>query len=711
MAETPLMDPETGEIDEDAIAGIIQLELQDCDGLGDTELDGVRERNTKAYLGDKYGNERDGYSQYVDRTAYEVVESYLPYLMKVFHGNDEAVTFSPSAGRDPQDQKLKIEQARQATDYINHIYNIDNPGYLISQAVIKDALVQRLGWWKHYWVEEEREEAKRFSGLTQEEVLALGNDQKADVRVEVVSEKPGPQGKLFDVKVKRQWKEGRVRVEAVPPEQVIFARRAKHIDDTPFIAQYDIVPRADLIADGYDADKVMGLPRAASTDGLNRRGRYGNTTQMTTSSRNDAAMEEVEVLEAFLRVDLDGDGIAEWVRVMMAGSIGEGGTGTVLDVERCDGHPFTPLTPIMLPHQIDGLCPVDSVEDLQRLKTEATRQMIDGLFLTNHPRWEVVEGKVDEEQMAENQPGDMIRVKMPGSITRLDSRWEGAQAMPLMAEFEKLVERRSGISPHGSVQAASSMTQHAEGTVDSIMQASMARQELIARNMAELGFTRLYRNLLKLVTNHQDRERMVRLRGEFVPMDPTKWDAGMDVEVNPGVGAGRSQIRQQVLMQVGAAMERLMTSGFRGVGEEQIYNWFVDVLKAADMPAIDPYVMDVTKMDPPQPPPPPDPTQDIVYIVEEMKQRYALVREQMKDKRERDEQAQDLAIKAEEIGSRETIERAKAMQKANDAESAPPQPAQPGKPGGGNKPTAAGSVSPQSPSRPAETFFPGGAAQ
>lgn len=197
---------------------------------------------------------------------------------------------------------------------------------------------------------------------------------------------------------------------------------------------------------------------------------------------------------------------------------------------------------------------------------------------------------------------------------------------------------------------------------------------------------------------------MIRLRGEFIEMDPTQWSEEMDVEVNAGVGVGRNQLRGQVLTQVGMVMEKLKGAGFRGIGEEQIYNWFVDVLKAADMPAIDPYCQDVTKMDPPQPPPPPDPTKDIVYVVEEMKEKYRLAIEQMKNDTKRDKDAQDLAIEAQKMGSAEAIETAKVLQDANDGESEPT----PVPPAGNPPPVAAGAPLSDGPP-PVETFFGGNA--
>jgi hypothetical protein len=67
---------------------------------------------------------------------------------------------------------------------------------------------------------------------------------------------------------------------------------------------------------------------------------------------------------------------------------------------------------------------------------------------------------------------------------------------------------------------------------------SYARIELIARNMSELGLKKLFRKVLRILVRHQDRERAIRLRGQWVDMDPRSWNANMDASINVGLGTG-----------------------------------------------------------------------------------------------------------------------------------------------------------------------------
>lgn len=705
-----------GEVDEGALLSIIQAEMGDATGWQDDTFTTEIDRNVDAYLGKKYGTEREGFSEHVDRTVFETVESMLPYFMRVFHGNDEAVSYAPVAAADPAKQKQNTEYARQATDYANHVYNVDNNGYRVSRSVIKDALICKVGVWKCWWCEKEREETKRFTGLTDQQVLAL-KAGAPDAEMEVLSEEDQPDGtKLFDLKIARQWKEGRVEVVAIPPRQLVWARRAADLDDLPFVAHIDFVTRSDLVAEGYDREQVDRIAPTTEVEGgkIRRRTYDTETTDKNAAGRQDKAMEEVMVSECYLRVDLDDDGIAEWNKITVGGDAAGVGGGVILDIEPTDSHPFIIMPAIPTPHQIDGMAVADVTEDLQRLRTEATRQIIDGLFLTNHPRWGYLEGKVDAEALMDNQPGDAIAHKAEGASWRMDQRWDSAQGLPFLQLMDQLVEKRSGVSPLGSVQASASLTKHAEGTVDNLMQASMARQELMARDMAEMGFARLYRRMLKLIVQYQDRKRVIGLRGEFVEMDPAAWSTEMNVEVNPAIGIGRSSARLQILSNVGQVMQQMTQQGYRGIGEEQIYNWFCEFLKAADMPAIEPFTMNVGKMPPPEPPQPYDPSQDPVYRLEldkaALRAKVDLTREWMKDDQKRDEMIQKMVLEAEKLGASEEVERIRAMQAMNDkpAPEAPRHAGQPAQPAPQpQSPALETEGSPRTPAQ-AETFFGGG---
>jgi hypothetical protein len=80
-------------------------------------------------------------------------------------------------------------------------------------------------------------------------------------------------------------------------------------------------------------------------------------------------------------------------------------------------------------------------------------------------------------------------------------------------------------------------------------QQGSAQIEVMARNLAEGGMKRLFKLMLKLCVENSNEESMMRMHGEFIPIDPRSWNTGMDVTVNVGIGTGREEQRQVALNQ------------------------------------------------------------------------------------------------------------------------------------------------------------------
>src|SRR5262249_57578488 len=82
----------------------------------------------------------------------------MPPLMDIFASGDEVVQFAPVG---PED----VAAAEQETDYVNHVFMQQNPGFLVLYSFIKDALVWKVGVVKVWW--ECRDEVERETYLDQ----------------------------------------------------------------------------------------------------------------------------------------------------------------------------------------------------------------------------------------------------------------------------------------------------------------------------------------------------------------------------------------------------------------------------------------------------------------------------------------------------------------------------------------------------------------
>ena len=92
------------------------------------------------YLGDmrKDMPAQDGRSRAVSTDVADTIEGLMPSLMDIFAGSDEVVRFEPVG---PEDEAA----AQQETDYVNHVFMQQNPGFMILYSFIKDALLSSPG--------------------------------------------------------------------------------------------------------------------------------------------------------------------------------------------------------------------------------------------------------------------------------------------------------------------------------------------------------------------------------------------------------------------------------------------------------------------------------------------------------------------------------------------------------------------------------------
>jgi len=109
---------------------------------------------------------QDGRSRAVSTDVADTIEGLMPHLMDIFAGSDEVVRFEPVG---PEDE----EAAQQETDYVNHVFMQQNPGFMVLYGFVKDALLSKTGIVKIWWEEDEQEERESYYDLTQDEFDAL----------------------------------------------------------------------------------------------------------------------------------------------------------------------------------------------------------------------------------------------------------------------------------------------------------------------------------------------------------------------------------------------------------------------------------------------------------------------------------------------------------------------------------------------------------
>jgi hypothetical protein len=109
---------------------------------------------------------QDGRSRAVSTDVSDIIEGLMPNLMDIFAGSDEVMRFEPVSKEDE-------EAAQQETDYVNHVFMNQNPGFMVLYSMIKDALLSKTGIVKVWWDEREQEERETYFGLSEDQYAAL----------------------------------------------------------------------------------------------------------------------------------------------------------------------------------------------------------------------------------------------------------------------------------------------------------------------------------------------------------------------------------------------------------------------------------------------------------------------------------------------------------------------------------------------------------
>jgi hypothetical protein len=539
-------------MDEGKLKSILENEIDNAIGYLDTETTEARTQALEYYLRQPYGNEVEGRSQIVTGEVAEAIDGALPQLIRVFTQSDDIVRFEPKG---PGDE----EGAKQATDYCNWVFYAQNPGFSILHNWFKDALLQKNGVVKAYWDVKEDVTKEEYRGLTDDELMLLMADGSREIVAQdtTVIEEVGPDGQPIsmqssDVIVAKRTQHGAVKVENVPPEEFLISKRARNIADSPFVAHRKLVPRSDLIAMGFDPEIVENLPSYNDLSFTNERlARYSRGEQPDEEASLDKSMQEIEIYEAYLRTDFDGDGIAELRQVFYAGS-------DILSNVETDYNPFHSLCPIPIPHKFFGESLADRSMDIQLIKSTVVRQMLDNLYLSNNARVGAVEGQVNLDDLLSVTPGGIVRMKRPDAVVPMAVPSVIAQAFPMLQYLDDAQSKRTGISDMQQGLNPDVLQNVTAAAVAASTAAAGGKLELIARIFAETGVKSLFQGILQLLCKYQDKPTLMRMRGKYIPVDPREWSNQYDIDISVGLGTGSKAEQMTMLQMVLAKQEAIL---------------------------------------------------------------------------------------------------------------------------------------------------------
>ena len=530
---------------DDEVQDIVSDAVQSAINFVESEIAEDRIKSQRYFEGEVDIGQEDGRSKIVATKVRDTIRAIKPSLMRVFLSSENPVEYVPSSQED-------VKGAEQATKYANYRFSELN-GYTLLNDVIHDALVKKTGVLKVWWEDNTEEEFFNFSNVTEEEMTAIVNEKDATVieqSVEMTTEM-SPEGMemqmpQYTLKVSYKKEKGKLKIEALPPEEFIVDRNARSVDDAYIVAHRTEMTVSDLVQMGYEFDVVSELSGLSSddtytdTEAFERQG-YEQDEEENTA---DISMKKVAVTEAYMKLDKEGTGIASMYRILMGG-----GDNSLLECEPWGEVPFAVFEIDPEPHTFFGRSVSDLIMNDQDSSTAMLRGMMDNVALTNSPRQGYVQGQVNVDDLMNNEIGGLVRMKSPAALVDIATPFVAGQVLTAMQYLDMAIEGKTGVSK-ASQGLDPDALQNTSATAARLQaQQGSAQIETMARNLAEGGMKRLFKLMLHLLVENSCEETMMRLNGEYVPIDPRSWNTGMDVSTNVGLGTGAEEARSMALNQ------------------------------------------------------------------------------------------------------------------------------------------------------------------
>lgn len=416
---------------------------------------------------------------------------------------------------------------------------------------------------------------------------------------------------LHDVKVyfhpdANSTNRGNVRIENIPLEEFYFDSQAPSLEKTNYVAHARKVTVSDLRAMGFDEDKLsetsdLEFDPQMSLTYLERHELDQTYVWSEQHDDVDPSMRRVIVVESYLKVDYDKDGLAEWRKVITCGN-------EILLNEPCDGHPFIMLVSNPLPHLAFGVSVAEQAQNIQLNMTQLMRASIDNVQLGANSQMFAVDGEVNLDDLLDSKPGGIVRVKTPASVGVLQtSSGDIAATTTLMEALDSIKQERTGVQKLTQGSDADIINETATG-YQAMTERAEQRIKLMARQFAETGFKPLALRIQKLLAQFQNEYMQVRLNGQTVEADPMDACNQYDLIARVGLGTNDKSREMAYLTQILGMQQQAIAQATGMADLNNVHNTVEKLVRAMGFPNVEEFFSKppAPMPQPPQPQMPPE---------------------------------------------------------------------------------------------------------
>jgi len=512
-----------------------------------------------------------GVSTIVDTGTTEVIEAYTAVLSDLFLNNQKLARFVPY-----DDSPGAFKAAKDASNMVNYCIFKKNKGWEILQTWMKASLLWKNSVIRWDYIEDFEylmEEYEQIDEAKLDEILA---DPSLEIVGELTLSNESESIAYVDVRLRKKLDKSRIKLEVIPPESFRISENAKDIDDAEFVGLQTEISRSDLrkyypewatslterewdeLGDGtrfYSTGKYSeDVAARKEITGQNYLQGYSRTNYLTEANK------QVTLTESWMRVDRDGDGIAELKHFITVDD-------HILYEEDCDMIPLSSIVPIDIPHEFFGLSMADFARSSTLASTAILRGFVENTYLTNYSPKLADPNVVDFSALQNMKPKQIIPTNgnPTAAVSSLPPEAISSGTGAVLEHLQLIKEQATGMSKAAQgLNDTLYVSGNSEQKLSAVQSAAQKRIQHIARRFAETGFKRLISGIYEAMVKNMKGKQSYALDGVYQTVNMSELPSRMDVEIFLDVGENSNATLINKLGKIGA--EILPTLNNQGAG-------------------------------------------------------------------------------------------------------------------------------------------------
>ena len=568
------------EVTDEQVIALVEAGVNNSvgDWLNSSDLANERIKSTYEYAGLPVGHlSPQGVSSIVDTSTTETVEAYSAILSDLFLNNQRLARFVPY-----NDSPGAYKKAKDASLLVNYCIFKQNDGWSILESWIKCALLWKNGIIRWDYVEDFSyifEEYEKINQTRLDELLADDDVEiVGDLQFEndVMDDGEGMELVYVDVRLRRRINNSKVKLELIPPESFRISRDASSIENADFVGLQSTYTRSEMrkmwpeISEALSEDDWNSLGDSSynivtryAEDVAARKLITGQEYWQGSMNLDETPLEanrEVTVTECWMRVDRDGDGIAELKRFIIAGK-------HILFEEDCDMVPLASLSPINIPFEFYGMSIADFTRSSTLASTAILRGFVENTYLTNYSPKLADPNVVDFSALQNMKPKQIIPTNgnPNGAVSALVPETMSTGTVPLLEHLQMIKEQATGMSKAAQgLNDTLYVSGNSEQKLAAVQSASQKRIQQIARRFAETGFKHLCRGIYHTLRKCMTQKVSCTLANSFATINPSDLPYNLECEIFVDIGENSNINKIQKLKSIGS--EVLPALKAQGVG-------------------------------------------------------------------------------------------------------------------------------------------------